>query len=64
MTEEEVIAKARETFERRDRAARQLHEIEAEIKVLVHEYSLAMRMWGFTPDMLRQAVRARMGEAA
>jgi hypothetical protein len=64
MTEEEVIAKAREAFERRDSAARQLHEVDTEIKCLVHEYSLAMRLWGFTPDMLRQAVRARLGEAA
>lgn len=64
MTEEEVIVMAREAFERRDRAAQQLQEVDAEIKGLVHEYSAAMRLWGFTPDMLRQAVRARLGEAA
>lgn len=64
MTDHEIILKARDAFERRDAAAAALHEIDSEIKDLVKSYSLAMRLWGFTPVMLRQAVRARLGEAA
>lgn len=61
MMADEVILKARDAFNERDRVARQLQEIDGEIKVLVHEYSAAVKLWGFTPDMLRQAVRARLG---
>lgn len=61
MTEHEVIAAAAEAFERRDRLAKELEKIDAEIAVLVKEYSMAMRMWGFTPTMLRRAVNARLG---
>jgi hypothetical protein len=64
MTDHEIILKAREAFERRDVAAKALQEIDNEIKDLVKDYSIAMRLWGFTPLMLRQAVRARLGEAA
>jgi hypothetical protein len=64
MTDHEVILKARDAFNERDRAARQLQEIDGEIRGLVTEYSSAVRVWGFTSDMLRQAVRARLGEAA
>jgi archaellum component FlaC len=64
MTETEVILKARDAFKERDRVARELQEIDKEIKDLVKEYSLAAKIWGFTPIMLRQAVRARLGEAA
>ena len=64
MTDHEVILKARDAFERRDAAAKVLQEIDNEIKGLVKDYSIAMRLWGFTPMMLRQAVRARLGEAA
>jgi hypothetical protein len=61
MTDKEVILKARKTFEQRDKVARKLQEIDSEIKVLVTEYSAATKIWGFTPIMLRQAVRARLG---
>jgi archaellum component FlaC len=64
MTDHEVILKARDAFKERDRVARELQEIDNEIKDLVKEYSLAAKIWGFTPIMLRQAVRARLGEAA
>lgn len=64
MTDKEVILKARKAFEQRDKAARKLQEIDSEIKGLVSEYSSATKVWGFTPMMLRQAVRARLGEAA
>jgi hypothetical protein len=64
MTEHEIILKARDAFNERDRVARRLQEIDAEIKGLVTQYSTATKVWGFTPLMLRQAVRARLGEAA
>jgi hypothetical protein len=64
MTDHEVILKARDAFKERDRVARELQEIDNEIKNLVKDYSLAAKIWGFTPIMLRQAVRARLGEAA
>ncbi len=64
MTDHEIILKAREAFERRDVAAKALQEIDSEIKDLVKSYGLVMKVWGFTPLMLRQAVRARLGEAA
>jgi hypothetical protein len=64
MTDHEVILKARDAFNERDRAARRLQEIDGEIKGLVTAYSTATKVWGFTPLMLRQAVRARLGEAA
>ena len=62
MTDHEVILKARKAFKERDRAARRLQEIDGEIKGLVTQYSTATKVWGFTPLMLRQAVRARLGE--
>ena len=64
MTDKEIILKARKAFEQRDKAARRLQEIDGEIKGLVTAYSTATKVWGFTPLMLRQAVRARLGEAA
>jgi hypothetical protein len=64
MTDKEIILKARKAFEQRDKAARRLQEIDGEIKGLVTDYSAATKVWGFTPLMLRQAVRARLGESA
>ena len=63
MTEDELVLKARDAFNERDRAARELREIDNEISVLVGEYSTATKVWGFTPTMLRRAVRARLGGA-
>ena len=64
MTDVEVIAKAADAFKRRDAALRELQEIDAEIKGLVRSYSIAMKMWGFTPTMLRHTVEARLGKVA
>lgn len=64
MTETEVIRKAALTFKRRDKVAADLRAIDDEIKELVKQYSIAMKMWGFTPTMLRHAVEARQGIAA
>lgn len=63
-TETEIIMKARDAFKERDRVARELQAVDNEIKELVKAYSLATKVWGFTPIMLRQAVRSRLGEAA
>lgn len=62
MTDHEVILKARDAFLERDRVARELQKVDVEIKDLVKDYSSAMKIWGFTPLMLRQAVRARLGD--
>jgi hypothetical protein len=64
MTDNEVILRAQKAFNERDRVARELQLVEAEIKGLVTEYSNGMKVWGFTPMMLRQAVRARLGDTA
>ena len=47
-----------------DKLAAVLKQADAEIAELVKAYSLAMKLWGFTPTMLRHAVHARLGIAA
>lgn len=64
MTEQEVIKAAAAAFKRRDKLAAELKQMDAEISDLVRAYSLAMKLWGFTPTMLRHAVEARLGKAA
>jgi hypothetical protein len=64
MTEHEVIKAAAAAFKKRDKLAAELRAADAEISGLVREYSLAMKLWGFTPTMLRHAVAARLGKAA
>ena len=64
MTENETIAAAAAVFDRRDALKAQMDAIDAEIAELVKHYSEAMRMWGFTPLMLRRAVEARTGQRA
>jgi len=61
MTEQEIILKARDAFERRDAAAKALQEIDNEIKGLVKDYSMTVRLWGFTPLMLKRVVHERLG---
>lgn len=61
MTEHEVIEAAEKVFERRDAAVLEMALVDAEITKLVRLYGEAMRMWGFTPTMLRRAVEARTG---
>jgi hypothetical protein len=62
MTEHETITAAAVAFEKRDALKAQMDTVDAEIADLVKHYSTAMRMWGFTPLMLRRAVEARMGQ--
>lgn len=64
MTEQEVIKAAAAAFKKRDKLAAELKAADAEISELVRAYSLAMKLWGFTPTMLRHAVDARLGKAA
>lgn len=64
MTEQEIIKRANAAFKKRDKAARELQQIDNEIKDLVKAYSISMKLWGFTPTMLRHAVEARLGKAA
>jgi hypothetical protein len=62
MTEHEVIAAAAAVFERRDALKAEMDAIDEQITGLVRQYGDAMRMWGFTPMMLRRAVEARTGQ--
>lgn len=64
MTENEAIAAAAVAFEKRDALKVEMDAVDAEIAELVKHYSTAMRMWGFTPLMLRRAVEARTGRRA
>lgn len=64
MTDLEIIKRANAAFKKRDKAARELQQIDNEIKDLVKAYSISMKLWGFTPTMLRHAVDARLGKAA
>lgn len=61
MTEDEVIAAAAAAFEKRDRIATEMSTIDAEIAGLTRKYSEEMRVWGFTPMLLRRAVSVRLG---
>jgi hypothetical protein len=62
MTEHEVIAAAAVAFEKRDALKTEMDAIDEQISGLVRQYGDAMRMWGFTPVMLRRAVEARTGQ--
>lgn len=62
MTEHETIAAAAAAFDRRDALKAHMDAVDAEIAELVKHYSAAVRMWGFTPLMLRRAVEVRTGQ--
>lgn len=64
VTEQEIIKRANAAFKKRDKLAAEMKQADAEIAELVKAYSLAMKLWGFTPTMLRHAVHARLGIAA
>ena len=57
-----IITDARKALAKRDRLAQQLREADTEIKDVIRRYSAEMKLWGFTPDMLRRAVEARTGK--
>lgn len=54
-----VAARAAQHFTHRDQLAAALAAEDKAIKGLVAEYSQTMRVWGFTPLMLRKACQAR-----
>ena len=51
--------RAAKLFSKRDQLAAQLDAIDREIKQTTSDYASALRVWGFTPLMLRQACKAR-----
>lgn len=54
-----IVTRAHKALAKRDKAARALQEAEEELRQITREYSVAMKLWGFTPTMMRQAVAAR-----
>ena len=46
-------------FAKRDKLATQLAVIDSDIKRATQDYSAAMRVWGFTPLMLRRECKLR-----
>ena len=57
-----IIADARKALAKRDRIAQQLRDADSDVKAVVKRYRVAMKVWGYTPDMLRHAVEARTGK--
>ena len=57
-----IIADGRKALAKRDRLAQQLRDADNDVKAAVKRYSIAMKVWGYTPDMLRRAVEARTGK--
>lgn len=54
-----IVVRAHKAIAKRDKAAAALREAEQELQTVTREYSVAMKLWGFTPTMMRQAVAAR-----
>lgn len=54
-----LVTQAHKAIARRDKAAEALRQAEEELRQITRDYSLAMKLWGFTPTMMRQAVAAR-----
>lgn len=46
-------------FAKRDKLATQLAALDDELKRATQDYSIAMRLWGFTPQMMRMACQMR-----
>jgi hypothetical protein len=57
----DILARAADAFEHFDKIKHEMRKVEEELKDLCKEYSIAMRLWGYRPEMLRHAVEARMG---
>lgn len=57
----DVLERAGEAFARQEKIKKEMQAIDGEIRKLCTEYSQHMRMWGYTPNMLRLAVEARLG---
>ena len=46
-------------FAKRDKLASQLAILDSDLKRATQDYSAATRIWGFTPQMMRQVCSAR-----
>jgi len=57
----DILERADDAFTRLDKAKREMRLVEDEVRSLCTEYSKAMRIWGYRPEMLRLAVEARLG---
>ena len=55
----DAAKRAAALFAKRDKLARQLAVLDSDIKRATLDYSQAVRMWGFTPLMMRQVCSAR-----
>ena len=55
----DAAKRAAALFAKRDRLASQLAVLDSDIKRTTQDYSQAMRIWGFTPQMMRQVCNAR-----
>lgn len=54
-----IVTRAHKALAKRDKAAAALRDAEQELQAVTREYSVAMKLWGFTPTMMRHAVTAR-----
>lgn len=64
MNENEIIQKAAKAFLRQDKLKAQQRELDEDIRGLCRDYGVVMKVWGWQPYMLRQAVEARMKKRA
>lgn len=64
MPEDEIIRKAAKAFARYDKFKAQQRELDEELRGLCRDYGVVMKVWGWQPYMLRQAVEARMKKRA
>lgn len=60
----EIIHRAAGAIHKVDRLRLELREAEAALKSVCREYSEEMRIWGYTPDMMRRVVESTIVEAA
>jgi hypothetical protein len=55
----DAAKRAAALFARRDKLASQLAVVDSDLNRATQDYSQAMRIWGFTPLMMRQVCSAR-----
>jgi len=58
----EILRKSQKAFKRFDDLAAAKRKNDEEIRTLCREYGILMKVWGWQPHMLRQAVEARLGK--
>jgi hypothetical protein len=55
----DAAKRAAALFAKRDRLVGQLAVLDSDLKRATQDYSQAMRIWGFTPQMMRHVCSAR-----